>query len=42
MKQPVLFPLWLSLGDREQEYSEIPVDSEQRVFLLNYLGAVCN
>ncbi|MBA2555326.1 MAG: hypothetical protein H0V10_16880 [Geodermatophilaceae bacterium] len=41
-KQPVLFPLWLSFDDRQQEYSEIPVDSEQRVFLLNYLGEVCN
>ncbi len=41
-KQPVLFPLWLSFGNREQEYSEIPVDAEQRVFLLNYLGDVCN
>jgi len=41
-KQPVLFPLWISFDDREQEYSEIPVDADQRVFLLNYLGEVCN
>lgn len=41
-KQPFLFPLWLSFGDRAQEYSEIPVDAEQRVFLRDYLGEVCN
>lgn len=41
-KQPVLFPLWLSFGGREQEYSEIPVTDEHEVQLIGFLADVCN
>lgn len=41
-KQPVLFPLWLSFGGRDQEYSTIPVTEAHHDLLIDFLGEVCN